>query len=54
MGWARSAWMAVTRLAFAPGERDGCEPKRALLLHSFGSDFQAEDVFAGYLMPEYG
>ena len=36
------------------GERDGCDPKRALLLHSFGSSFQAEDVFAGYLMPEVG
>jgi hypothetical protein len=36
------------------GERDGCDPKRALLLYSFGSSFQAEDVFAGYLMPEVG
>ena len=54
MGWARCAWMAVTRLAFAPGERDGCDPKRAVLLHSFGSNFQAEDAFAGYLMPELG
>ena len=37
---------------FCSRERDGCDPKRGLLLHSFGSNFQAEDVFAGYLMPE--
>ena len=53
MGSARSAWMAVTRLAFCTrGERGGCDPKRAPLLHSFCANFQAWDVFAGYLMPE--
>jgi hypothetical protein len=36
----------------ARGERDGCDPKRVVLLHPFGSNFQAEDVYAGYLMPE--
>ena len=49
MGWARSAWMAVTLLAFAVGNAMAAEPKRVLLLHSFGWNFQAEDAFAGYL-----
>ena len=46
MGWARSAWMAVTLLAFAAGNATAAEPKRVLLLHSFGWNFQAEDAFA--------
>ncbi len=49
MGWARSAWMAVTLLAFAAGNTAAAEPKRVLLLRSFGPNFQAEDAFAGYL-----
>src|SRR5208282_5565226 len=49
MGWARSAWVAATLLAFAAGNATAAEPKRVLLLHSFGSNFQAEDIFADYL-----
>jgi signal transduction histidine kinase len=49
MGWARNAWMAVTLLVFAAGNATAAEPKRVLLLHSFGPNFQAEDTFAGYL-----
>jgi len=49
MGWARSAWMAIVLLAFAAGNATAAEPKRVLLLHSFGSDFAAEETFAGYL-----
>ena len=49
MGWARSAWMAVTLLAFAAGNATAAEPKRVLLLHSFGWNFQAEDAFGDYL-----
>ena len=49
MVWARSAWMAVALLAFAAGNATAAEPKRVLLLHSFGWNFQAEDTFAGYL-----
>jgi signal transduction histidine kinase/ABC-type uncharacterized transport system substrate-binding protein len=49
MGWARKAWIAVTLLAFAAGNATAAEPKRVLLLHSFGWNFQAEDAFAGYL-----
>src|SRR5271166_1439536 len=49
MVWARSAWMAVTLLAFAAGNATAAEPKRVLLLRSFGPNFQAEDAFAGYL-----
>ena len=46
MGWARSAWMAVALLALAAGNATAVEPKRVLLLHSFGPNFQAEDIFA--------
>jgi signal transduction histidine kinase len=49
MGWARNAWMAVTLLAFAAGNATAAEPKRVLLLHSFGWNFQAEDAFGDYL-----
>ena len=49
MGWGRSAWMAAALLAFAAGSATAAEPKRVLLLHSFGPNFQAEDTFAGYL-----
>ena len=49
MGWARNAWMAVTLLALAAGNATAAEPKRVLLLHSFGWNFQAEDAFADYL-----
>ena len=49
MGWARKAWIAVTLFAFAAGNATAAEPKRVLLLHSFGWNFQAEDTFAGYL-----
>src|SRR5271166_1834166 len=49
MVWARSAWMAVTLLAFAAGNATAAEPKRVLLLHSFGWNFQAEDAFGDYL-----
>jgi hypothetical protein len=46
--------MAVTRLAFAPGRTRWLRPEARPLLQSFGSNFQAEDVFATYLMPEFG
>ena len=49
MGWARKAWIAVTLLAFAAGNATAAEPKRVLLLHSFGWNFQAEDAFGDYL-----
>ncbi len=49
MGWARSAWMAVALLAFAAENATAAEPKRVLLLHSFGWNFQAEDAFGDYL-----
>src|SRR5271166_6501974 len=49
MVWARSAWMAVTLLAFAAGNETAAEPKRVLLLHSFGWNFQAEGAFGDYL-----
>jgi signal transduction histidine kinase/ABC-type uncharacterized transport system substrate-binding protein len=49
MGWTRSAWMAVALLAFAAGNAAAAEPKRVLLLHSFGWNFQAEDAFGDYL-----
>ena len=49
MGWARRAWMAVTLLAFAAGNAAAGEPRRVLLLHSFGGNFQAEDTFGDYL-----
>jgi signal transduction histidine kinase len=49
MGWARSAWIAITLLAFAAGNATATEPKRVLLLHSFGWNFKAEDVFGDYL-----
>ena len=49
MGWARSVWMGVVLLAFAAGSAAAAEPNRVLLLHSFGSDFEAEEAFAGYL-----
>ena len=49
MGWARCAWVAVALVAFAAANATAAEPKRVLLLHSFGSDFDAEEAFAGYL-----
>jgi signal transduction histidine kinase/ABC-type uncharacterized transport system substrate-binding protein len=49
MGWARSGWMGVALLAFAAGSATAAEPKRVLLLHSFGRDFRAEEIFADYL-----
>ena len=49
MGWARSAWMAVALLTFAAGNATAAEPKRVLILHSFGWNFQAEDAFGDYL-----
>jgi signal transduction histidine kinase/ABC-type uncharacterized transport system substrate-binding protein len=49
MGWACSAWMAVALLALATGNAADAEPKRVLLLHSFGPDFRAEEIFADYL-----
>ena len=49
MGWARSAWIAVALLAFAAANATAAEPKRVLLLHSFGWDFEAEDAFGDYL-----
>jgi signal transduction histidine kinase/ABC-type uncharacterized transport system substrate-binding protein len=49
MGCARSAWMGVALLAFAAGNATAAEPKRVLLLHSFGPDFRAEEIFADYL-----
>lgn len=41
--------MAVALLAFAAGNATAVEPKRVLLLHSFGWNFQAEDAFGDYL-----
>ena len=49
MGWARKAWVAVALMAFATGNASAAEPKRVLLLHSFGANFQAEHTFADYL-----
>ena len=49
MGWARSGWIGVALLAFAAGSATAAEPKRVLLLHSFGRDFRAEEIFADYL-----
>ena len=49
MGWTRLAWMTFTLLAFAAGNARAAEPKRVLLLHSFGWNFQAEDAFGDYL-----
>jgi signal transduction histidine kinase/ABC-type uncharacterized transport system substrate-binding protein len=49
MGWARSAWVAAILLAFAAGNATAAEPKRVLVLHSFGWNFQAEDAFGDYL-----
>ena len=49
MGWPRGAWMAATLLVFVAGNATAAEPKRVLLLHSFGWNFQAEDAFADYL-----
>jgi signal transduction histidine kinase/ABC-type uncharacterized transport system substrate-binding protein len=49
MRWARRLWMAAIALAFAAANTAAAEPKRVLLLHSFGPNFQAEEVFAGYL-----
>ena len=49
MGWARSAWIAIALLAFAAGNATAGEPKRVLLLHSFGGNFRAEDAFGDYL-----
>jgi signal transduction histidine kinase/ABC-type uncharacterized transport system substrate-binding protein len=49
MGRGRSALIAAALLALAAGNATTAEPKRVLLLHSFGSNFQAEDTFAGYL-----
>ena len=49
MGWTRLAWMAFALLAFAAGNATAAKPKRVLLLHSFGWNFQAEDDFGDYL-----
>jgi signal transduction histidine kinase len=49
MAWARSAWIAAILLAFAAGNATAAEPKRVLVLHSFGWYFQAEDAFGDYL-----
>jgi len=49
MGWARRAWVAVTLLTFAAGNATATEPKRVLLLPSFGPEFRAEEIFADYL-----
>jgi signal transduction histidine kinase/ABC-type uncharacterized transport system substrate-binding protein len=49
MEWARSAWLAGILLAFAGGNATAAEPRRVLLLHSFGWNFQAEDAFGDYL-----
>ena len=54
MGWARNVWMAVTLLAFAAGNAAAAEPKRVLLLHSFGWNFQAEDAFADFSAHGFG
>jgi hypothetical protein len=49
MGWARRAWIAIALLAFAAGNATAADAKRVLLLHSFGRDFHAEEIFANYL-----
>jgi signal transduction histidine kinase len=49
MGLGRNAWLAAARLVLAAATALAAEPKRVLLVHSFGPDFQAEDVFAGHL-----
>jgi hypothetical protein len=48
MGWGRSAWLAGALLVFAVLGAKAAEPKRVLVLHSFGDDFEAEDTFADY------
>ena len=48
MGWARNAWVAGVLLVFAVLSATAAEPKRVLVLHSFGDDFEAEDAFADY------
>src|SRR6516225_3443502 len=47
MGWAR-AFISAALLACAVVGATAAEPKRVLVLHSFGDDFEAEDTFADY------
>jgi signal transduction histidine kinase len=44
----RSAWPSVALLVFAVVGAAAAEPKRVLVLHSFGNDFEAEGIFADY------
>ena len=47
MGWGR-AFISAALLACAVVGATAAEPKRVLVLHSFGDDFEAEDTFADY------
>src|SRR5215471_9086615 len=50
MGWRRSAWVAVVLLVFAAVGASAAEPKRVLLLQSYGPDLaEDEDTFTDYL-----
>lgn len=48
MRWGRSSWAVGSLLFFAAISATAAEPKRVLVLHSFGVDFEAEDTFADY------
>ena len=48
MEWARSAWVAVTLLAFAAENPTVAEPKRVLLCSHSAGIFQTEDAFGDY------
>ena len=52
MGWGRWAYVSAALLALTAVSATAAEPKRVLLVHSFGPDFQGEDIFAGYLRTE--
>src|SRR5215472_8837795 len=50
MGWGGSAWMAVVLLVFAAAGATAAEPKRVLLLQSYGADLaEDENIFTDYL-----
>jgi hypothetical protein len=49
MGRGRCAYLSAVLLVCAVVSATAAEPKRVLVLHSFGDDFEAEDTFADYL-----
>jgi DNA-binding NarL/FixJ family response regulator len=48
-GMARSTYVSAALLVCAVVGATAAEPKRVLVLRSFGDDFEAEDTFADYL-----